>query len=139
MFWQVLWSLLLGFIVSAMVQAYVPKDGLSKVLGRAGLRELGLATALGATDYVAKPVEWERFKHVMDRFRDADGDVLPIRGPARDKSKESLDGKGKASVIFSTEKGCFVSQKSTMEMKISIQGNEMPMKMIVELKLLPKK
>jgi len=52
---------------------------------------------------------------------------------------EIKDGKGKASAVFSLEKGCFVSQKSTMEMKIAIQGNEMPMKTIVELKLLPKK
>jgi len=52
---------------------------------------------------------------------------------------EIKDGKGKASAVFSLEKGCFISQKSTMEMKIAIQGNEMPMKTIVELKLLPKK
>ncbi|MBV8170618.1 MAG: permease [Candidatus Eremiobacteraeota bacterium] len=48
MFWAVLWSLLLGFLVSAMIQAYVPKGGLSKLLGRVGLREIALATGLGA-------------------------------------------------------------------------------------------
>jgi uncharacterized membrane protein YraQ (UPF0718 family) len=48
MFWTVLWSLLLGFLISAMIQAYVPKDGLSRVLGKVGLRELVLATGLGA-------------------------------------------------------------------------------------------
>ena len=48
MFWAVLWSLLLGFIISAMVQAYVPKGGMAKQLGRAGLRELSLATLMGA-------------------------------------------------------------------------------------------
>jgi len=48
MFWAVLWSLLLGFCLSAMVQAYVPKGGLASALGRAGVRELSLATALGA-------------------------------------------------------------------------------------------
>ncbi|SRR5579872_1761187 len=48
MFWQVLWSLVLGFLISAMIQAYVPKDGLVRVLGRAGLRELAIATGLGA-------------------------------------------------------------------------------------------
>jgi uncharacterized membrane protein YraQ (UPF0718 family) len=48
MFWTVLWSLLLGFLASAMIQAYVPKGGLSRVLGKVGLRELALATALGA-------------------------------------------------------------------------------------------
>ena len=40
--------------------------------------ERGLAKSLGAADYVAKPVEWSRFKQVMDRFRDADGDVLVV-------------------------------------------------------------
>ncbi|MGI4792532.1 MAG: response regulator [Janthinobacterium lividum] len=40
--------------------------------------ERGLAKSLGAADYVAKPVVWDRFKQVMDRFRDADGDVLVV-------------------------------------------------------------
>jgi len=40
--------------------------------------ERGLATSLGAADYVLKPVEWERFREVMDRFRDAEGDVLVV-------------------------------------------------------------
>lgn len=40
--------------------------------------ERGLATALGAADYVAKPVKWERFRQVMDRFRHLDGDVLVV-------------------------------------------------------------
>jgi len=40
--------------------------------------ERGLASSLGAADYVLKPVMWERFKAVMDRFRDAEGDVLII-------------------------------------------------------------
>ena len=48
MFWAVLWSLLLGFLASAMIQAYVPKGGLSKALGKVGLREIALATGLGA-------------------------------------------------------------------------------------------
>jgi len=48
MFWTVIWSLLLGFLISAMIQAYVPKDGLSHALGKVGLREIGLATVLGA-------------------------------------------------------------------------------------------
>ena len=48
MFWTVLWSLLLGFLISAMIQAYVPKGGLSRAFGRVGLRDVALATALGA-------------------------------------------------------------------------------------------
>ncbi len=38
----------------------------------------GLASALGAADYVTKPVKWERFRQVMDRFREAEGDVLVV-------------------------------------------------------------
>ena len=70
MFWQVLWSLLLGFIISAMIQAYVPKDGLSRLLGRSGVRELGLATALGAASsscsYAAAATAKSLFKRGAD-------------------------------------------------------------------------
>ncbi len=38
----------------------------------------GLATTLGATDFVSKPVKWERFRQVMDRFRDRAGNVLVV-------------------------------------------------------------
>ena len=37
-----------------------------------------LAETLGASDYVLKPVRWERFKVVMDRFRQPGSDVLLI-------------------------------------------------------------
>ena len=42
------------------------------------INERGLAASLGAADYVSKPVKWERFRQVMDRFRDATGDILLI-------------------------------------------------------------
>ncbi len=48
MFWQVGWSLVLGFIVSAVLQAVVSKESMSHALGRAGIREIALATAAGA-------------------------------------------------------------------------------------------
>ncbi|RYB03694.1 response regulator [Lichenibacterium ramalinae] len=38
----------------------------------------GLAQALGAADYVLKPVRWERFKAVVDRFRVPEGGALVI-------------------------------------------------------------
>ncbi|MGI4798706.1 MAG: response regulator [Janthinobacterium lividum] len=37
-----------------------------------------LADSLGAADYVMKPVEWDRLRNVLDRFREAEGDVLII-------------------------------------------------------------
>jgi hypothetical protein len=52
---------------------------------------------------------------------------------------ELKDAVGKASAVFSVEKGCFLSQKSGMEMKIAVQGQEMPMKTVVELKLISRK
>jgi len=48
MAWQVLWSLVLGFTISGMIQAYVSRAGMSKVLGRAGFKEIALATGFGA-------------------------------------------------------------------------------------------
>ncbi len=42
------------------------------------VEQRGLAASLGAADYVLKPVRWDRFKAVMDRFRDAEGDVLVV-------------------------------------------------------------
>jgi len=52
---------------------------------------------------------------------------------------EIKDAKGKASGIFSLEKGCFLSQKSSMDMVLGVQGNQMPMKTVVELKLVSRK
>jgi CheY-like chemotaxis protein len=42
------------------------------------VEERGLAASLGAADYVAKPVKWERFRQVMDRFRKTVSDVLLV-------------------------------------------------------------
>jgi hypothetical protein len=48
MFWKVGWSLVLGFVISATLQAVVSKAGMQKALGRSGIREVALATVLGA-------------------------------------------------------------------------------------------
>ena len=48
MFWQVGWSLVVGFAISAVLQAVVSKETMSRALGRAGPREIALATAAGA-------------------------------------------------------------------------------------------
>ena len=48
MAWQVLWSLVLGFLISGMIQAYVSRARMSAALGKAGLKEIALATAFGA-------------------------------------------------------------------------------------------
>jgi PAS domain S-box-containing protein len=41
------------------------------------INEPGLGTSLGAAELIPKPVDWDRLKHVMDRFR-GDGDVLVV-------------------------------------------------------------
>jgi uncharacterized membrane protein YraQ (UPF0718 family) len=48
MFWQVGWSLVLGFFISALLQALVSRERMSAALGREGVREIALATLAGA-------------------------------------------------------------------------------------------
>ncbi len=48
MFWQVGWSLVLGFVLSAVVQAVVSKERMQRTLGKDGIREIALASAYGA-------------------------------------------------------------------------------------------
>ncbi len=48
MAWQVGWSLVLGFAISAILQAVVSKNAMSAALGRDGLRETVIATVAGA-------------------------------------------------------------------------------------------
>ena len=48
MFWKVAWSLVLGFAISATLQAVVSKAGMQRALGRSGIREVALAAVLGA-------------------------------------------------------------------------------------------
>ena len=48
MAWTVWWALVLGFAISAVVQAWVPRERIQRALGGAGPRPVGLATALGA-------------------------------------------------------------------------------------------
>jgi uncharacterized protein len=48
MAWEVWWALVLGFALSGIVQAWVPRDRLRAALGGRGAREVGLATGLGA-------------------------------------------------------------------------------------------
>ena len=48
MLWETLWALVLGFSLSAFVQVFCRKEQIAKHLGGAGLREVVLATFLGA-------------------------------------------------------------------------------------------
>jgi uncharacterized protein len=46
--WQVWWALAFGFFVSAVVQAWVPRERIQSSLSTGGVRPLALATGLGA-------------------------------------------------------------------------------------------
>jgi uncharacterized membrane protein YraQ (UPF0718 family) len=48
MAWEVWWALVLGFTISAIVQAWVPRDRIQRALSGSGARPVTLATGLGA-------------------------------------------------------------------------------------------
>jgi uncharacterized protein len=48
MFWEILWPLALGFLLSAIVQAAVPKRAITKALGSDTPQSIAMATVLGA-------------------------------------------------------------------------------------------
>jgi len=48
MAWEVWWALVLGFTLSGVVQAWVPRSRMERALGGAGARQVALATGLGA-------------------------------------------------------------------------------------------
>jgi uncharacterized protein len=48
MAWEVWWALVLGFMLSGIVQAWAPRSKLQRALGGAGVKQVALATGLGA-------------------------------------------------------------------------------------------
>src|SRR6476646_1070409 len=48
MAWEVWWALVLGFAISAIVQAWVPRERIERSLSGSGPRPIALATGLGA-------------------------------------------------------------------------------------------
>src|SRR5665648_1129302 len=48
MFWQILWALILGFGVSAIIQAVVSRKEMAALLPGSSPRSLAIATGLGA-------------------------------------------------------------------------------------------
>lgn len=47
-FWKAGWAFVMGYAVSAMIQAFVPKKHLVRHMGGADVRSVGLATVFGA-------------------------------------------------------------------------------------------
>src|ERR1700736_6562806 len=70
MFWEVLWPLALGFLISAVVQSVVSTSSVVKVLGRADLRGVTFATLAGAASsscsYAAVAVARSLFRKGAD-------------------------------------------------------------------------
>src|SRR5947199_598796 len=48
MAWEVWWALVLGFAISGIVQAWVPRERIERALSGSGPKPVGLATGLGA-------------------------------------------------------------------------------------------
>ncbi|HWJ50206.1 MAG TPA: permease, partial [Solirubrobacteraceae bacterium] len=48
MAWEVWWALVLGFAISGVAQAWVPRERIQRTLGSGGFRSVSLATGLGA-------------------------------------------------------------------------------------------
>jgi uncharacterized membrane protein YraQ (UPF0718 family)/YHS domain-containing protein len=48
MAWTVWWALVFGFAISAIVQAWVPRERIQNAMGGSGLRPVAIATGLGA-------------------------------------------------------------------------------------------
>src|SRR4051794_5153311 len=48
MAWEVWWALVFGFTISAVVQAWVPRERIEAALAGSGAAPVGRATALGA-------------------------------------------------------------------------------------------
>lgn len=47
-FWKAGWAFVLGYAISAMIQAFVPKGRLTPYMGKSDFRSISLATAFGA-------------------------------------------------------------------------------------------
>ncbi len=56
----------------------------------------GLSRTLGAADHVDKPVRWDKLKSVMERLRDAEGDVLIVDDDpgVRERLRATLERQG---------------------------------------------
>jgi hypothetical protein len=58
MFWEILWSLILGFALSGAVQAVVSKRQMRALLPDDSPRTLAVATGLGAASYRGPTPRW---------------------------------------------------------------------------------
>src|ERR1035437_3691409 len=66
MAWTVWWALVFGFAISAIVQAWVPRERIQNAMGGSGFRPGAIATGLGAASssgsYAAIAIAQSRFQ-----------------------------------------------------------------------------
>ena len=55
MAWTVWWALVFGFAISAVVQAWVPRERIQNAMGASGFRPVAIATGLGAASSFVLP------------------------------------------------------------------------------------
>ena len=68
MAWEVWWALVLGFAISAIVQAWVPRERIEASLSGTGARPVTIATGLGAaSSTISRPASWARRRESNSR------------------------------------------------------------------------
>jgi len=84
MLWETLWALVLGFSLSAFLRVFLRKEQITKQFGRAGLREVALATFFGAVSsscsYAAAATAKTIFKKGAALANDTPDMYQPFRG-----------------------------------------------------------
>ena len=98
MAWEVWWALVLGFAISAIVQAWVPRERIQAALAGDGLSPIARATGLGA-------VASERVQPPMAGY---DGG---IDGPAAGFDASPHDGQAQADSASLTRAGIVHSKE----------------------------
>jgi len=80
MAWQVWWALVLGFAISAVVQAWVPRERIQHALAGSGLGPVARATGLGAaSSSCSYAANRQRQELVPEGSRGVIGACLPVR------------------------------------------------------------
>ena len=96
MVWEVWWALVLGFALSAIVQAWVPRRRLERALGGRGLPEVALASGLGAASSSCSYAAVAIAKSLFERGR-ASSRRWCSSSPRRTSSSSSGSSSGSSS------------------------------------------
>lgn len=88
------------------------------------VNEPALASALGAADYVLKPVEWDQLKTVMQRFRATEGSVLVV--------DDDPDARSRLRVVLERE-GWIVAEAGNGEEALQSVAHAPPQLILLDL------